>query len=706
MEDKILSTRIEDPRVRLLNRVSCCLLKEPNYYSTAEEKIVNMLEDLKTVAEIDPEFISQTAYYTRQVLNIRSTSNFLLAFAFSNKQANKYVRRYFPHSINLPTDLIEVVEIYRALSGHGSDEKIHLSKKLQESIRDKFADFRVYQLGKYCSEGRRKRQAIKKKRAEAEKAKLDPKRTQLLEQVNEEASRVKQKELRSDIKKVQKKLNAAAKILGKRKDLSFKKLIRLCHIKKPAFNVMAILGKKYPTTEEEFNKSLLNEEIQFDHSLAGKRMKIPVPRTWETMLSERGNKAEVWEELIKSKQLPFMAMLRNLRNILITGVDPDTHRLVIDRINDPRAIENSKLFPFRFFSAYQAIEVNHQNLQKLHDGEETSEEPGPAGYRKPKKVIIPKHPPTPELLQEYRSAIENAVKIATSINVPPIRGNTVIFCDVSGSMETKISGGQGLGSIRTCKEIGVLMGLMLKYVCESSKVCAFSSPGIGSDGKCWLEVETRSDSILDNMKTVFDQSTMLGGGTDFPYDFLESMITTKTHIDNFVLFSDMMISPGNNQMGCARIISQQIREMQQKHREAELAKSFNVQAASFEPSHQPETHLNPDSSSFTHESSSQEVPMELDPNPIESLDAAELNDTWNITSILSTYRTLVNPNMRFVTVDLAGHGKSLMGAELKDDFRNVLITGYSDSILRLVAELQKNQVDLVREAVAKLSLDK
>jgi hypothetical protein len=98
--------------------------------------------------------------------------------------------------------------------------------------------------------------------------------------------------------------------------------------------------------------------------------------------------------------------------------------------------------------------------------------------------------------------------------------------------------------------------------------------------------------------------------------------------------------------------------------------------------------------------------MELDPNPIESLDAAELNDTWNITSILSTYRTLVNPNMRFVTVDLAGHGKSLMGAELKDDFRNVLITGYSDSILRLVAELQKNQVDLVREAVAKLSLDK
>lgn len=706
MEDKFLSTRIEDPRVRLLNRVSCCLLKEPNYYSTAEEKIVNMLQDLKAVAEIDPEFISQTAYYTRQVLNIRSTSNFLLAFAFSNKQANKYVKRYFPHSINLPTDLIEVVEIYRALSGHDSDQKIHLSKKLQEAIRDKFADFRLYQLGKYCSEGRRKRQAIKKKRSEADKARLEPQRTSMLEQLNQVVDRENQRALRGDIKRVEKKLNAAAKILGKRKDLSFKKLIRLCHIKKPAFNVMAILGKKYPTTEEEFNKSLLNEEMQFDLTMAGKRMKVPVPRTWETMLSERGNKAEVWEELIKSKQLPFMAMIRNLRNLLITGVDPDTHRLVIDRINDPQAIENSKLFPFRFFSAYQALEINPENLQKLHDGEEISEESEPTRYRKPKKVIIPKHPPTPELLQEYKSALENAVKIATSMNVPPIRGNTVIFCDVSGSMETPISGGQGLGSIRTCKDIGVLMGLMLKYVCESSKVCAFSSPGSGSDGKCWLEVEVNSDSILDNMETVLIESHKLSGGTDFPYDFLESMILNRTHIDTFVIFSDMMISPGKNEMQCAHLISQQILEMQQKHRESQLAESFNLEAASFQPVHEPETHLNPDSSSFIPESYNQEVPMELDTNPVSHLESVQLNEKWTITSILRTYRQLVNPNMRFVTVDLAGHGRSLIGAELEDDFRNVLISGYSDSILRLVAELQKNQVELVREAVAKLSLDK
>lgn len=61
--------------------------------------------------------------------------------------------------------------------------------------------------------------------------------------------------------------------------------------------------------------------------------------------------------------------------------------------------------------------------------------------------------------------------------------------------------------------------------------------------------------------------------------------------------------------------------------------------------------------------------------------------------------------MRFVTVDLAGNGGSLIGAELEDDFRNVLVSGYSDAILKLIAELQKNQVDLVKEAAAKLLLE-
>ena len=61
-------------------------------------------------------------------------------------------------------------------------------------------------------------------------------------------------------------------------------------------------------------------------------MKIPTPTTWETELSSQGNSAEVWERLIVEKKLPYMALLRNLRNLLNAGVSQEVHEMVIARI--------------------------------------------------------------------------------------------------------------------------------------------------------------------------------------------------------------------------------------------------------------------------------------------------------------------------------------------------------------------------------------
>ena len=76
--------------------------------------------------------------------------------------------------------------------------------------------------------------------------------------------------------------------------------------------------------------------------------------------------------------------------------------------------------------------------------------------------------------------------------------------------------------------------------------------------------------------------------------------------------------------------------------------------------------------------------------------------SWTVGTILEKYRETVNDNMLFVTVDLAGHGRSVLGAELEDNCKNVLISGYSDAILRLVSELQNSQVDAVKETAQKL----
>jgi len=173
-------------------------------------------------------------------------------------------------------------------------------------------------------------------------------------------------------------------------------------------------------------------------------------------------------------------------------------------------------------------------------------------------------------------------------------------------------------------QVAVLLGLMLKSVCESVEFLVFSSP---RNGKCYLPVEElEGDRILEDMATVLGYQNKLGGGTDFPYDYIHTMINERKHVDNMFIFSDMMISPSDGNM------------------------QHTMSGGS---------------------------------------------DT--VGSILENYRTNVNENMMFVTVDLAGHGRSVLGAELEDNCKNVLISGYSDAILRLVSELQNNQVDAVKE---------
>ena len=535
-----------------------------------------------------PEFISQAAYYTRQVLNVRSTSNFLLAYAFKNPEAKKYVSKYFKHSTNLPTDVLEVVDIFQALDTSHIEGKIKVTQRMSECIKEKFAEFNVYQLGKYCSEGRRKRGLIK-----AKKQKIKPKVTE------------------------------------KNKGLSFKQLVRLCHIAKPASAVMSILGKRYPGTREGFEKSRL--EGEFDESRASKRMKIETPETWETLLSARGNSAGTWEYLIRSKKLPFMAMLRNLRNLIITGVDSQTHDMVLERLQDPEAIYRSRIFPFGFLSAYESIKVDLEQLRLLKE-DPSYEPPVPQGKRGLKhparmKKIIPQELPTEDLINRYKEALENSIKIATSLNVKPLRGRAAVFCDCSGSMSQPISQGKGgMGSVRTCRDAGLMLGLMISYVSESADFKVFAAPK-NPDEKSWRTVEIQSDKILANYALAMEKVSELCGSAEwFPYDYLEeNMKAGGPKIDMLFIFTDVMVHPGNEEY-------------------------------------------------------------------------TEGTDKWTISLILKEYRERINPNMLFVTCNLNAYARTLMSADMEDDFRNISINGYSDSILRLVSELQKSQVEAVKEA--------
>jgi hypothetical protein len=113
---------------------------------------------------------------------------------------------------------------------------------------------------------------------------------------------------------------------------------------------------------------------------------LAVPNTWETALSTNGqlgnekrSNAEVWSELIKSNQLGYMALLRNLRNIEAADINDSLIReYIVPVISDPARVKKSGMLPFQFNRAMDsvhnpyikaaieaAVDVSVQNIPKL-----------------------------------------------------------------------------------------------------------------------------------------------------------------------------------------------------------------------------------------------------------------------------------------------------------------------------------------------------
>ena len=73
---------------------------------------------------------------------------------------------------------------------------------------------------------------------------------------------------------------------------------------------------------------------------------LEIPFTWEIMLSSEGNNKSTWEKLIESNKLGYMAILRNLRNII--KANPDNINKVYEVLESENRVKKSKQLPFRY----------------------------------------------------------------------------------------------------------------------------------------------------------------------------------------------------------------------------------------------------------------------------------------------------------------------------------------------------------------------
>lgn len=213
---------------------------------------------------------------------------------------------------------------------------------------------------------------------------------------------------------------------------------------------------------------------------------LETPLTWESELSANGNNAETWEKLIDSGKVGYMALLRNLRNII--RANPSNIQIVYDTIQDPDRVIKSKQLPFRFYAAYKAVADI-------------------AGSK---------------VFDVLESALESSVE-----NMPKLPGTTVIAVDISGSMGSPVSSNSEV----KCYEIAMLLGLLANRICENSYFYTFNNRLVKQavSSKC---------NILETVRVAG-----CNGGTNMSLPF-QKMIDDKINADRIIVLSDNMNNGG------------------------------------------------------------------------------------------------------------------------------------------------------------------
>ena len=233
---------------------------------------------------------------------------------------------------------------------------------------------------------------------------------------------------------------------------------------------------------------------------------LEIPYTWETELSALGQQKfesedkkqeafrEKWEELINSGKLGYMALMRNLRNMLQADVSLLEMQKVANCLSDTEQVSKSKQLPFRYLSAYREIEkVNSTQTATL------------------------------------MNALEAAVKNSAS-NIDGFDESTrvLLASDVSGSMWSPVS---QRSTIRNY-DIGILLSMLLRNRCKQVVAGIF--------GDDWEVVNMPNDNILMATRQLERLGNTVGFSTN-GYKVIDWLIDQKVVMDKVMMFTDMQM---------------------------------------------------------------------------------------------------------------------------------------------------------------------
>ena len=214
---------------------------------------------------------------------------------------------------------------------------------------------------------------------------------------------------------------------------------------------------------------------------------LQTPQTWETIISDKGSNRQSW--LRAAKIMPYMATLRNLRNLMQNDALTQD---IITRLTDREKIAKSKQFPFRFFSAYREIQDTAEGFDK--------------------NTVL--------------AALDTALNLSID-NIPKLKGNTFLSADNSGSM----------GQIISTKSKVTYENIANLFMAMSSRFCEKSIASIFGDNLAIVPMPLTAGAISNMMRIT---NGMVGYSTNgwLIFDYL---LQNNIKADRIIIFSDMQM---------------------------------------------------------------------------------------------------------------------------------------------------------------------
>lgn len=363
---------------------------EPTFYADAQTLAQEAVALCRDFAERDPHFLAQAIVYARTegLLRLAPIVALITLSASPNPEAKEMFRRIFPRVILTPGDLQDALALCRA---KGGSSLRGMGKSVQHAAQRWLAQMSEYHAIKYGAQSQQM--------SLRDIYRLT--RPRLAGQPNAIARWIVRGEVDAE---------ATPQIAGYE-----------------AFKAAAAEQRTQATPEGE--RAAL--ALVTAHRLP-----------WEVVAGQMGEGASsraAWTAMLY--QMPYMALLRNLNNLIKHEVTADGEALayIIRTLADPARVATSKQLPFRFLSASKA----------LADG------PG-------------------------RGAIATALDVALEasfVNMPEVGARVLIANDISGSMTNKPSARSDM----TMAEIAGIFAAAAYKKAEAGQIVSFDTQAYPRD---------------------------------------------------------------------------------------------------------------------------------------------------------------------------------------------------------------------------------